>query len=452
MSKPLVLISAPVETRSGYGNHSRDICRALIELDKYDLMINSVPWGNTSRDALEDTKHHQEIKSKLMPPGPELKLPRQPDLHIHLVIPNEFTPIGKKNIGMTAGIEASVPSPQWVDGCNRMDKVIFTSEFSNQVFKNAEFTRKDDKTGAEQQIKMNVESDTLFEGFDETYKSTTTFDKEVEKMFNQVEEDFCFLYTGHWLQGGLGKDRKDTGMLVKVFLETFKDNPKPPALLMKTSGAGFSIIDRNEILDKVNTIKKSITAKTLPNVYVVHGDFTDSQMNQLYNHPKVKAHVSFTHGEGFGRPLLEAAQSGKPIIASNWSGHLDILHGSYCSLIPGSLVKVPDEAYPKDYIFKGESQWFQVNYQVASQILKDIYNNYKKYKVKAQHLKVYTQAFSFEKMKEKLEELLTPLLDSVPKQVSLNLPKLQKIGEGKESSSEPEVGKLKLPKLKKMSK
>ena len=55
-------------------------------------------------------------------------------------------------------------------------------------------------------------------------------------------------------------------------------------------------------------------------------------------------------------------------------------------------------------------------------------------------------------MKEKLEELLTPLLDSVPKQVSLNLPKLQKIGEGKESSSEPEVGKLKLPKLKKMSK
>jgi len=452
MSKPLVLVSAPVETRSGYGNHSRDICRALIELDKYDVLINSVPWGNTSKNALEDIKHHQEIKSKLLQPGPELKLPRQPDLHIHIVIPNEFTPLGKRNVGITAGIEASVPSPQWLDGCNRMDKVIFTSEFSSQVFKSAEFTKKDDKTGTEHPIKLNVDSDSLFEGFDETYRTTTEFDEEVERIFESVSEEFGFLYTGHWLQGGLGKDRKDTGMLVKVFCETFKDQSNSPALILKTSGAGFSIIDRNDILDKIKTIKTSIRAKKLPNVYLIHGDFTDDQMNQMYNHPKVKAHVSFTHGEGFGRPLLEAAQSGKPIVASNWSGHLDFLHGSYCSLIPGSLVKVPKEAYPKDYIFEGESQWFQVNYQVASQILKDIYNNYKKYKVKAYQLKVYTQAFSFEKMKGRLDELLTPILDSLPKEVSLKLPKLKKIGEGKGSNQEQEVGKLKLPKLKKMSK
>jgi glycosyltransferase involved in cell wall biosynthesis len=149
-------------------------------------------------------------------------------------------------------------------------------------------------------------------------------------------------------------------------------------------------------------------------------------MNQMYNHPKVNAHVSFTHGEGFGRPLLEAAQSGKPIAVSNWSGHLDFLHGSYCSLIPGSLTKVPKGAFPKELFFE-ESQWFTVNYQIASQILKDIYNNYKKYKVKAQQLKVYTQAFSFEKMKERLDELIEPLVDAVPKQVTLNLPKLNKV-------------------------
>ena len=54
-------------------------------------------------------------------------------------------------------------------------------------------------------------------------------------------------------------------------------------------------------------------------------------------------------------------------------------------------------------------------------------NNYKKYKVKAQQLKVYTQAFSFEKMKERLDELIEPLIDAVPKQVTLNLPKLNKV-------------------------
>ena len=117
-------------------------------------------------------------------------------------------------------------------------------------------------------------------------------------------------------------------------------------------------------------------------------------------------------------------------------------------MIPGSLTKVPGGAFPKEMTFD-DSQWFTVNYQIASQVLKDIYDNYKKYKVKAHQLKVYTQAFSFERMKEQLEEMITPLLDSVPKQVDLKLPKLEKLGgEPKEKS---EDGKLKLPKLKKMS-
>ena len=423
MNKPLVLVTGPVSTRSGYGNHARDICRALIELDKYDVLINSVPWGSTPMNALEDdNKHHQEIKSRILNSN---ELPKQPDLHFHIVIPNEFQPIAKKNIGITAGIEATIPAPNWIDGINRMDLTICTSEFTKQVFTNAEFTKKN-PDGSEVVHKITKPMETLFEGFEEIYKTTTEFDKEVEEAFEPVEEDFGFLYTGHWLQGGLGQDRKDTGMLIKVFCETFKNQPNPPALILKTSGATFSIIDRNEVLNKIKDIKNSIRADSLPNVYLIHGNFTDEQMNQMYNHPKVNAHVSFTHGEGFGRPLLEAAQSGKPIAVSNWSGHLDFLHGSYCSLIPGSLTKVPKGAFPKELFFE-ESQWFTVNYQIASQILKDIYNNYKKYKVKAQQLKVYTQAFSFEKMKERLDELIEPLVDAVPKQVTLNLPKLNKV-------------------------
>ncbi len=423
MNKPLVLVSGPVSTRSGYGNHARDICRALIELDKYDVLINSVPWGNTPMNALEgDNKHHQEIRSRILNSN---ELPKQPDLHFHIVIPNEFQAIAKKNIGITAGIEATIPAPNWIDGVNRMDLTICTSEFTKSVFENAEFTKKN-PDGSESKHEIAKPMDTLFEGFEEIYKTTTEIDDEVNDAFEPVEEDFGFLYTGHWLQGGLGQDRKDTGMLVKVFCETFKNQPNPPALMMKTSGATFSIIDRNEILDKIKDIKNSIRADSLPNVYLIHGNFTDEQMNQMYNHPKAKAHVSFTHGEGFGRPLLEAAQSAKPIIVSNWSGHLDFLHGSYCSLIPGSLTKVPKGAFPKELFFE-ESQWFTVNYQIASQILKDVFNNYKKYKVKAQQLKVYTQAFSFEKMKERLDELIEPLIDAVPKQVTLNLPKLNKV-------------------------
>ena len=248
MNKPLVLVSGPVETRSGYGNHARDICRALIELDKYDVLINSVPWGSTPMNALEDdNKHHQEIKSRILNNN---QLPKQPDLHFHIVIPNEFQPIAKKNIGITAGIEATIPAPNWIDGINRMDLTICTSEFTKQVFTNAEFTKKN-PDGSEVVHKIAKPMETLFEGFEEIYKTTTEFDKEVEEAFEPVEEDFGFLYTGHWLQGGLGQDRKDTGMLIKVFCETFKNQKNTPALILKTSGATFSIIDRIEILNKI---------------------------------------------------------------------------------------------------------------------------------------------------------------------------------------------------------
>ena len=67
MNKPLVLVTAPVATRSGYGNHSRDICRALIELDKYDIKINSVRWGTTPMNALEQGNDiHKEIHKRII--------------------------------------------------------------------------------------------------------------------------------------------------------------------------------------------------------------------------------------------------------------------------------------------------------------------------------------------------------------------------------------------------
>ena len=54
MSKPLCLVTAPVQTRSGYGAHSRDICRSLIKLDKYDVHIMGVRWGNCPMNALNE--------------------------------------------------------------------------------------------------------------------------------------------------------------------------------------------------------------------------------------------------------------------------------------------------------------------------------------------------------------------------------------------------------------
>ncbi len=427
MSKPLVLVTAPVATRSGYGNHSRDICRALIESDKYDVKINPVRWGNTPMNALEDKNpHHLEIYKRLLQ---EPRMDRQPDLHIHIVIPNEFQTLGKKNIGITAGIEHTLPPGQWLEGCNRMDMTIFTSEFSKNSFENVEFTRVDKKTQQEVgKLKMNKPSDVLFEGADpDIYKETNEFSIDLKNEFEQIKEEFCFLFVGHWLQGNLGEDRKDVGMMLKVFLEAFKNQKNPPALVMKTSSAGFSVMDRNELNKKIKMVKDSIVANSLPKIYLLHGDLRDDEMNQLYNHPKVKAHLTFTHGEGFGRPLLEASFSGKPIIAPVSTGQADFLDKDYVVELPHTMVKVPNSSFPKEYQNQ-EAKWSQVNYGVALNILKDVYKNYDKYKLRGKkQMIVNRETFTHNKMKDKLVSIIDGMLDSVPTEVKLKLPKLKKV-------------------------
>ena len=437
--KQTVLVTGPVKTRSGYGNHARDICRALIELDKYDVVINSVRWGNTPMNALEDgNEHHEAIKTRILK-SPQL--PKQPELHLHIVVPNEFTPIAKKNIGVTAGIETTVPVPEWIDGMNRMDMNIVTSQFTKDGFDRARFEFQDEKTGQKGEVKTVKPMEILFEGVDtDEYFETKKMDEYITEAFDKIDTDWNFLFTGHWLNGNIGEDRKDIGMLIKIFCETFKNQKKQPGLILKTSSASFSVIDRETMLKKINNVKQTIVGD-LPKIYLLHGELTDNQMNQLYNHPKVKAHISLTHGEGFGRPLLEATQSGKPVIASAWSGQVDFLNKNYAVLLGGSLTKVPKSAFPKEMLFE-ESQWFTANYQQVSQVMVDVYKNYTKYLVKSKQLQLYCKnTFSFEKMKEKLDGIVGKILSDIPQEVGLKLPKLQKVDSKK--------SEVKLPKLKK---
>ena len=443
--RPLVLVTAPVGTRSGYGSHSRDIVRSLIAMDRFDIKIWPVRWGSTPQNALsEDNPTDVPIIKRLLN-NPDMR--RQPDIHFHIVVPNEFSPLAKYNIGITAGLEVTVCPPEWLEGLNKMNLNIVPAKFIKESLSKTQFDKHDQNT---QQkigiIKCETPIEVLFEGADtEIYKPTKEFSKDLVDELKGIKEDFCFLFVGHWLQGSLGHDRKDLGMLIKTFLETFKNQKKQPALILKTSGATPCILDREDIFKKINEIRNTTNGK-LPNIYMLHGDLRDEEMNGLYNHPKVKAHVSFTHGEGFGRPLLEASLSEKPVIAPNWSGHVDFLNKD-AILLPGSLNEVKEESLMKGMHIK-ETQWFTVNYNYASKMLKDVFDNYSKYTVRAKRLAIKNQTkFSLDAMTKKFEGILDrylPNFEEPPKQVPLELPKLKKVG----GSSEPP--KIELPKLKKV--
>ena len=445
-NRPLVLVTAPVGTRSGYGSHSRDICRSLIAMDKFDVKIWPVRWGSTPQNALNEKDPNDSPIIKRIIPEPQLD--KQPDIHFHIVVPNEFQQVGKFNIGITAGLETTLCPPEWLEGLNRMNLNLVPAKFIKESLMNVSFDKHDQQTQQKVgEIKCDTPVEVLFEGADtELYKPTKEFSKDLVDTLEGIEEDFCFLFVGHWLQGGLGFDRKDLGMLIKTFLETFKNQKKQPALLLKTSGATPSILDRQDILTKIQQLKDTVSGD-IPNVYFLHGDLDDEEMNGLYNHPKVKAHVSFTHGEGFGRPLLEASLSEKPVIAPKWSGHVDFLNDKDAVLLPGSLNNVSKKSLMKGMHVEG-TQWFTVNYNYASKVLKDVFDNYNKYLVKSKRLAIKNQTkFSLDSMTKKFEEILDkylPTLDVQPQQVNLKLPKLKKI-EKKEN-----FPKLELPKLKKV--
>jgi hypothetical protein len=419
--KPLFVISSPFDTYSGYGARSRDLIKAIVETNKYDVKLLSQRWGNTPFGFCEDNPEWRFLINLTLINN---QLTQQPDIWAQVTVPNEFQPVGKYNIGFTAGIESTLCAAEWIEGCNRMDLNIVSSEHSKKVFKESKYEKRNKQTNAlEGMVELTKPMEVLFEGANTNiYK---VLDTPCSLDIN-IKEDFAYLFVGHWMPGDLGEDRKNVGLLVKAFYETFKNKAKKPALILKTSQVGSSYIDKEEILKKIKLIRKTVNSTNLPKIYLLHGEFTDIEMNEIYNHSKVKAMVNLTKGEGFGRPLLEFSLIKKPIITTGWSGHTDFLSQEFTNLIKGQLTNVhPSTA---NQFLLAESQWFSPDHGQVGFYLKDVFENYKKYTegAKRQAFKSKNE-FSWDKMKDKINEILTTNIPNFPTQVELKLPTNNKI-------------------------
>ena len=427
MNKPLCIVSSPVDTFSGYGARSRDFIKSLIKTrgDEWDIKLLSQRWGSTPFGFLdENIEEEADLKSRIIP-----QMTQQPDVWFQITVPNEFQPVGKHlNIGVTAGIETTVCDATWVEGCNRMNLILASSKHAKDVFENSKFEQRDQQTNQiVSQVELKIPVEVLFEGVDlNKYFKQNSPQTDLVQQISKIKEDFCFLFVGHWLQGEYSEDRKNVGYMVKVFLEVFKNKTNAPALIMKTNSATTSIMDRNQILEKINAIRKSVKGR-LPNIYLIHGDLEDEDVNDLYNHSKVKAMVSFTKGEGFGRPLLEFTLSEKPVVASGWSGHVDFLDKDASILIGGELKPIHASAVVPNMLI-ADSQWFQPDDAQVGHALKELFENYKSFIPGAKkQASISKNKFSFEKMTELLGRILDTKTQPIPKFIPLTLPKLNKI-------------------------
>jgi|TARA_R110000824_G_scaffold299178_1_gene487302 glycosyltransferase involved in cell wall biosynthesis len=420
--KNTFVISCPIDTYSGYGARARDFVKSLVELNKYDVKVLSQRWGNTSRGFIDNNKEQWGFLNELIIPG----LQEKPDYWCMVTVPNEFQPVGKYNIGLTAGIETTGCDIEWIKGCNKMDLILTSSEHSKSSFLNSHYQNSSNKDDI---IKLEKPIEVLFEGGNlDVYKTIKKFEnKELYNQLDSIPEDFAYINVGHWMQGDFGHDRKNIALTIKSFYETFKNKENPPALILKTCRVNSSIGDKEVIQRKISDIRDSIDGKNIPSVYLLHGEFTDVEMNEIYNHPKIKAMISFTKGEGFGRPLLEFSLLNKPIIASGWSGHLDFLEKDCVALCGGKINPIDRSAQVKGMLIEG-SQWFDIDHNYINHFLNEIFNNYDEWVEKAKNQSKHSKKnFSFDKMTKKIKELLIKNAPELPKKMELKLPGMDKI-------------------------
>ena len=444
---------APFSTRSGYGDHARSIFYSIMNRDDIDIKSLDVRWGSTPRNHLnpEISRHKRLLDTFVI----QEDIKSQPDILIDIRIPNEFANGAKYNIGITAGVETNVVSPQFLAGVNKMDLNIVPSHFTAESFHKCTYDQvQDGPDGSKQKvgsIQLEKPMEVLFEGVDtDVYRPMDKYEiksKFTDELNDLIKEDFAYLQVGLWGKGKYGEDRKNIPLMVKCFLQAFTNHPNPPALVLKTNGSNFSILDRHETIKNINSIKDEFSqVDSIPNIYLIHGDLTIDEMSLLYNNPKIKALLTCTHGEGYGRPMAEATCCDLPVIAPKWSGHMDFLSEKDSLLINGVLADVPKSAL-WDPIIVEPSKWYNVN---EGDVIRKIRMFHKKHKLitkKAKRLgKKNRREKSLKAMAIKLNKILDKALTQIPSAVSLKLPKLKKVG-----AEENKPATIKLPKLKKVN-
>ncbi len=315
-----LIFRAPVTTASGYGVHSRQLLKALMAANCYDISISACNWGNTSF-ILEHSVFMDKVY-QLIAKGEVEKRNGQAnyDISVQVNIPNEFEKMARINIGVTGGIEVDRCSPEWLKKINeKVDLLVVPSVHSQDTIGMVGYG--DPNTN--EQLRLQKPLALCPEGVDTRYFNTDQLPPEAFEKF-KFDADFNFLFVGLGLDKPMGEDRKNLSHLIKWFCERFKDEPNV-GLVLKAGMVNGSLMDFENFSRRVQEIKKACGGERYPRIHLIHGRLSDPELAALYKHPKVKAFVSLTHGEGFGLPIIEAAACGLPVITTAWSGQLDFL-------------------------------------------------------------------------------------------------------------------------------
>jgi len=410
--KKKIIVRAPVLSRSGYGEHARFVLKALkTKEDIYDIYILNINWGKTGW-IYEDNEERRWIDELILKTSAYMQQNNHFDASIQVTIPNEWQKMAPFNIGVTAGIETTKVSPQWIEKSHEVDKIITISEHSKNVYLGTSYDAQNKETGAmikDYRCKTPIEI---------VHYPVRTF--EPADLNLDFETDFNFLTVSQW------GPRKNIENTIMWFVEEFID--VPVGLVVKTFIVNNSIIDRYETEKRINALLKKYPQRKCK-IYLLHGDMSDEEMTALYTHPQIKALALLTHGEGFGLPLFEAAYNGMPVLAPNWSGHLDFLYKptedkkgkirnkAHFAKIDYDIGPIPKEVVWDGVIQKG-SMWCYPKQGSYKMRLREVYKEHGRFKKQAQDLKSWIlKNFTEEQQFQKFTNIINSVLGAADEEV-----------------------------------
>jgi glycosyltransferase involved in cell wall biosynthesis len=353
-----VLLRGPLLTASGYGEHARQFFRWLETRTDIDLRVQCLNWGNTTWYINPDIENG--LIGRIMEKTNFNLNNESFDISIQVQLPDEWdTSIAKYNIGVSAFIETTKCSKSWFDCCNKMDKVIAPSKHAlKSVLANGKLKKR--------AYVINEPLNPLILEKDESFKI-------------DLKPDFNFLIISQLTDMDPEKDRKNIVRTIESFCKKFDGN-KDVGLVIKTNIGRSTTADRRMTKNMLESIVKKSRKSEFPKIKMVHGLLTPGEMSSLYQHPKIKCLISLTRGEGYGLPIMEAAACSLPVIATNWSGHLDFLKNF--SKVKYSLVSIPDSK-ADGRIFEKNSFWAEPSLEDFSEKLDYVIENYEKVKKNA---------------------------------------------------------------------
>ena len=360
-----VLLKGPILTASGYGEHCRQVFKALLNRQNIDLYVIPTNWGHTSW--ILNHEYDNGIIRSILKYAKKQTTNLKFDESFQVLLPDEWKNLAKKNIGITAGFEADIVKSSWIDEVNKMSKVIVPSEFTK-----AAFVKTSKKTGKKLYTKIKVINEAYFKYIDDQI----ALDKD---MLTNLSHDKNILVVAQITSNNNKSDRKNIFKTIHCALEFVKN--KDIGVVLKVNYGKHSKSD----LDKIKVIlKDKFSSEDLKKVTLLFGNASIKDLVNVYKSNKISCLLSGTRAEGWGLPILEAAACGLPVIATNYSAYKEFMHDDFVK-VDYDLIDFTHD--PRFVDLDAKPKWAEFRDESMLYCLTTFFENEEKYRKVARYRK-----------------------------------------------------------------